>query len=90
MVHRYIIIANHYEAIDGVSVRRAHGYNCSPEMHHCPVDDNGYFKVDIPMRNVFLNVVVFGAGATMEDAAFHVQQGYGEIEGSVRQAVIYE
>ena len=90
MLSRFLVLANDFDSIDGVNIRRAHGYNCTPQMHHCPVDDNGLYVLPRDMHNVFLNLVIFAAGSTMENAFFEVNQGYAEIEGSVHQGVVYE
>lgn len=86
MFSHYLVLSDSFEGIRGQSIRRAYGYNCTPSMHHCDSSDAGIYQMKVDMEDAYLNLVVYGAGSTMEGSAFEVNQGYGDFEGFVDRA----
>jgi hypothetical protein len=83
MIARYLVLSDSSSNVAGQAIRRAYGYNCTPQMHHCPISDSGIYKIRQHFKDAYLNLVIYGAGSVMEDAYFEVNQGYGDFEGFI-------
>lgn len=90
LVERHIVLANKFDSTTGVLVRRGHSNgNCTTELHHCALDDNGMYKVLKPIKAAYLNIVVYAAGSNMINAKLVINKGYADIEGHVVRPVAY-
>jgi hypothetical protein len=85
MIARYLVLADSSSNVNGQAIRRAYGYNCTPQMHHCDLSDSGIYKVKQYFKDAYLNLVIYAAGSKMERAAFEVNQGYGDFEGFIKK-----
>lgn len=81
MVGRFVELASSSINVLGTRISPAQASNLTPQEHHGIVAMSGYYEFVSDYDEVYLNFVVYGAGAQMLDERLVIEQGYGGIQG---------